>query len=74
MADLRATFLRFLRIRCFLGVAGVLGHRGFTIVLRNGEKSTVGTKIIADPEKSFQKLISEKLLIFVARLALFGIN
>ena len=24
--------------------------------------STVGTKIIADPEKSFQELISEKLL------------
>ena len=27
---------------------------------------TVGTKIIADPEKSFQELISEKLLIFIA--------
>ena len=27
---------------------------------------TVGTKIIADPEKCFQELISEKLLIFIA--------
>ena len=26
---------------------------------------TVGTKIIADPEKCFQELISEKLLIFL---------
>ena len=25
-------FLRFLLIRCFLGVVGVLGHKGFTIV------------------------------------------
>ena len=28
-------------------------------------KSTVGTKIIADPEKYFQELISEKLLILL---------
>ena len=28
---------------------------------------TVGTKIIADPEKCFQELISEKLLIFTLR-------
>ena len=35
---------------------------------------TVGTKIIADPEKCFRELISEKLLIFIAGWALFGIN
>ena len=28
-------------------------------------QSTVGTKIIADPEKCFQELISEKLLILL---------
>ena len=37
-------------------------------------ESTVGTKIIADPEKCFQELLSEKLLIFFAGWALFGIN
>ena len=35
---------------------------------------TVGTKIIADPEKYFQELISEKLLIFFAGWALLGTN
>ena len=35
---------------------------------------TVGTKIIADPEKCFQELTSEKLLIFFAGWALSGIN
>ena len=30
-------------------------------------QETVGTKIIADPEKWFQELISEKILIFFAR-------
>ena len=35
---------------------------------------TVGTRIIADPEKCFQELISEKLLIYIAGWALFGIN
>ena len=37
-------------------------------------QNTVGTKIIADPEKCCQELISEKLLIFIAGWALFGIN
>ena len=37
-------------------------------------KVTVGTKIIADPEKCFQELIFEKLLIFFSGWALFGIN
>ena len=35
---------------------------------------TVGTKIIADPEKCFQELTPEKLLNFLAGWALFGIN
>ena len=43
-------------------------------VFYRGKQSTVGTKIIADPEKCFQELISEKLLIFFAGWALFGIN
>ena len=30
------------------------------------ENYTGGAKIIVDPEKSFQELISEKLLIFIA--------
>ena len=41
---------------------------------RAAEEFTVGTKIIADPEKCFQELISEKLLIFIAGWALLGIN
>ena len=32
---------------------------------KNRSSSTVGTKIIADPEKCFQELISEKLLILL---------
>ena len=39
-----------------------------------GPTITVGTKMIADPEKCFQEFISEKLLIFFAGRALFGIN
>ena len=35
--------------------------------------STVGTKIIADPNR-FQESMSEKTLIFIAGLALFGIS
>ena len=35
---------------------------------------TLGTKIIADPEKCFQELISEKLLIFTVGWVLFGIH
>ena len=35
------------------------------VVVVVGPSPTVGTKIIADPEKCFQELISEKLLILL---------
>ena len=36
--------------------------------------TTAGTKIIADPEKCFQELISEKITDFIGGLALPGIK
>ena len=37
-------------------------------------KTGLTSLFIADPEKCFQELISEKLVIFFAGWALFGIN
>ena len=38
------------------------------------ERDAVGTKMIADPDKCFQELISEKLLILIAGWALAGVD
>ena len=46
------------------------GHIRF----RKMREHTVATKIIADPEKCFQELISEESLIFIAGWALSGSN
>ena len=53
--NLRATFLFRDVISVFFRILGAEGHRAFA----------VGTKIIADPEKYFQELISEKWLILL---------
>ena len=45
-----------------------------TLAPRAGLYNTVGTKILADPEKCFQELVSKELLIFITGWALFGIN
>ena len=64
---------RYLR-SAFRGLRGRGQQQFATQTLRVHLLGTVGTKIIADPEKYFQELISEKLLIFFAGWALLGIN
>ena len=60
------------RILC---VSNGVGHYRKSVEILFGV-ITVETKIIADPEKCFQELISEKLRVFFffAGWALFGIN
>ena len=57
--------LRVVRLQNKIGTNFLLEAQNF---------HTVGTKMIADPEKCFQELLSEKLQISFAGWALFGIN
>ena len=43
----------------------MISRQIYRLEVAEGFHITVGTKIIADPEKCFQELISEKLLIFL---------